>query len=139
MNSSAWPAVAMIVGLSLMGVGYWYESLVPTQSVWTDEQARELGEASARFHSASFGKDHSHDPGSSHSHDVDHQSPEYQQAKAVYEAKQGELDRSRQRHVWIKYGIVLTGVVMAGWGVVRVAIDKMNDDETPAPRRSKQR
>lgn len=127
----------MLIGLSCMAGGYFHEHFVPTQSVWTDQQAEELGQASARFHAASFGKDHSHEHGQPHAHQVNYRSDEYQTAKAAYDAQRGDLERSLERQTWIKYGMVLTGVLIAGWGVLRVAMGKLGEDD--APRRREKR
>lgn len=126
----------MIVGLLLMFAGYWSETALPTSTTWTDQQAEEFQKASVVMHGASYGK--SHDHSKEHSHDgpePDRSSPEYLQAKAAFDKSRTELDRAVARRTWIKYGIIFTGVLISGLGIVVVALEKMKADEGSTPRR----
>lgn len=127
------PAGAMIIGLALMAFGYVQESLVPTSAVWTDEQAKTYSENSARMHNAAYsGHDHSKENGHA---EPDRNSPEYLKAKADFDKSKADLAAALHRQTWMKYGVILLGVVIAGFGIVRVAIDKMRADEETTLRR----
>ncbi len=118
----------MIVGLLLMLVGSWSEIVVPTRAVWTDEQAKEYEKASADMHGSSYGKSHDHSKEHSHN-EPDRSSPEYLKAKEAFDRSRAQLDRAVSRQTWIKYGIILSGVLIAGYGIVVVGIDKMKADD----------
>lgn len=134
MKQSFVPAGAMIVGLVLMFFGYVQESIVPNNAVWTDEQAKTYSENSARMHNAAY-SGHDHSKKDSHG-EPDRSSPEYVKAKADFEKSKADLAAALNRQVWMKYGIILLGVAIAGFGIVRVAIDKMRADEETTLRRS---
>jgi hypothetical protein len=123
----------MIVGLVLMFVGYVQESIMPTSAVWTDEQAKKFSENSARMHNAAYsGHDHSKE----HAHgEPDRSSPEYLKAKADFEKSKADLAAALGRQAWMKYGIIMLGVVIAGYGIVHVAIEKMRADEATTLKR----
>lgn len=126
----------MLVGLALMFGGYWFQWALPVQSVWTDEQAREYGVNSARLHTATYGKEHDHSKPHSHS-EPNLKDKEYVEAKAAFEKSVKARDAAISRLDWIKYGIILTGVVIAGCGVLQVMLEKMKNDD--APRHASQR
>lgn len=130
MNQSPVAAILMLIGLLLMFLGYMSESALPTSAVWTDQQAEAFQKASATMHGANYGKAHDHSK--EHSHDgpaPDRSSPEYLQAKADFDKSRIELDRAVSRQAWIKYGIIFTGVLISGCGIVMVAVEKMKEDE----------
>jgi|GEM_PF-3617490 len=118
----------MIVGLTLMIAGYWSETALPTGAMWTDDQAAAFQKASAELHGASYGKGHDHSKEHSHN-EPDRSSPEYLQAKEAFEKSRTALDRAYSRKMWIKYGIILMGVVISGYGIVCVGLEKMRADE----------
>lgn len=119
----------MLAGLALMVIGNFYQAALPTSAVWTDEQAREYSRASAELHSASYGAGHSHDQGNTHSHDAGdiQKSTEYLTAKAAFDKSKGDLDRARSRQVWIKYGLIALGVLIATCGIMPIALDKLKE------------
>ncbi len=121
----------MIVGLLLMFAGYWSEAALPASATWTDEQAEAFQKASQVMHGASYGKSHDHSSG--HSHDggpePDRTSAEYLAAKAAFDKTRTDRDLAEARRAWIKYGIIFTGVLFSGYGIVVVAIEKMKADE----------
>lgn len=119
----------MLAGLALLVIGNWYQAALPTSAVWTDEQAREYSRASAELHSASYGAGHSHDHGHDHSHDAGdiQKSADYLAAKAAFDKSKGALDRARSRQVWIKYGLIALGVVIATCGIIPIALDKLKE------------
>jgi hypothetical protein len=128
MQDSPLPAAAMIVGLVLMASGYFSPSVMPTQAVWNDEQAQEYGQTAARLHNASYGATHDHSQ--QHAHDEDpHKSPEYVAAKEAFEKSKSALDRARSRQSWVKYGLVFVGVIITGFGIAQVGMQKMKGDE----------
>jgi hypothetical protein len=133
MKQSFVPAGAMIVGLVLMFFGYVQESLVPNSAVWTDEQAKKYSDNSARMHNAAYAG-HDHSKANAHG-EPDRNSPEYLKVKADFEKSKADLAAALNRQVWAKYGIILLGVAIAGFGIVRVAIDKMRADEETTLRR----
>ncbi len=118
----------MIVGLLLMLLGYFSEAVIPGKTVWNDEQAAAYQKASGELHGASYGKGHDHSKEHAHN-EPDRSSPEYLKAKEAFDRAKSELDRAANRQIWIKYGIILTGVVISACGIVRVALDKMQADE----------
>ena len=127
------PPGAMIIGLALMAFGYVQESIVPNNAVWTDEQAKTYSENSARMHTAAYaGHDHSKE--SAHG-EPDRKNPEYLNAKADFEKSQADLAAALSRRAWTKYGVILLGVVIAGYGIVCVAIEKMRADNESTLRR----
>src|SRR5689334_13253498 len=119
---------AMIVGLVLMLHGSLSEIPVPRSTVWTDKQAEEYEKASAELHNSSYGKSHDHSKEHSHN-DADRSSPEYLKAKEAFDKSRAELDRAVSRKTWIKYGVILAGVLIAGYGIVVVGIEKIRADE----------
>jgi hypothetical protein len=135
MNQSPVAAGAMIVGLLLMFAGYMSESALPTAAVWTDEQADQFQKASAQLHGASYGKGHDHSKEHAHDDEPDRSSPAYLEAKAAFDKARGELDTAIARQAWIKYGIIFTGVLISGFGITIVAIEKIKADDDSKPRR----
>ncbi|WP_425616500.1 hypothetical protein NA78x_000148 [Anatilimnocola sp. NA78] len=130
MNQSYAPSGAMMVGLALMFIGYWFQSALPVQTVWTNEQALEYGQNSARLHTATYGKEHDHSKPHSHS-EPNLKDKEYIEAKAAFEKSVQARDNAISRLSWIKYSIVATGVIVAGWGVLQVMFEKMKNDDRP--------
>lgn len=118
----------MIVGLALMLIGYFTDTAMPTGASWSPQQAAAFQKASADLHGASYGKDHDHSKEHSHG-EADRSSPEYLKAKEAFDKSKGDLERAMSRRVWIKYGIILTGVLIAGYGIVVVGLEKMKADE----------
>ena len=118
----------MIVGLLLMLVGSWSDNPIPTGAVWTDEQAREYNKASGELHTSSYGRSHDHSKEHSHG-EPDRTSEEYLRTKAAFDKAKKDLDLARSRQSWFKYGIILTGVLISGLGIIRVGMDKMRADE----------
>ncbi|QDU25575.1 hypothetical protein ETAA8_06440 [Anatilimnocola aggregata] len=132
MNQSLGPPLAMMMGMACMLAGYLYQSFIPAQAVWTDEQAREYSQNSARLHTATYGKEHDHSK--PHSHDAPNlKDEEYVAAKAAFEKSVQARDRALARLEWIKYGLIFTGVIIAGGGVGVVALEKMRSDDAPRP------
>lgn len=128
------PAGAMIVGLVLIFFGYIQENVLPTNATWTDEQAKTYSENSARMHNAAY-SGHDHSKENAHG-EPDRKSAEYLKAKADFDKSKADLEAAQTRQAWMKYGIILTGVAITGFGIVRVAIDKMRADEASTLRRS---
>jgi hypothetical protein len=136
MQDSPVPAIAMIIGLLLMAAGYFSPSVTPTSAVWSDEQAVEYGKAAARLHNASYGA--SHDHSQQHSHEEDpHKSPEYVAAKEAFEKSKAALDRARSRQSFVKYFLILSGVIITGVGIAQAAMTKMKADDQPRGRRGR--
>ena len=118
----------MIIGLALMLFGYFTEAALPTGASWSPEQAAAFQKASAELHGASYGKEHDHSKEHSHG-EADRSSREYLKAKEEFEKSRNALERAYSRRTWIKYGVILTGVLIAGYGIVVVGIDKMKADD----------
>jgi hypothetical protein len=134
MKESYLPAGAMIVGLVLILCGYLQEHILSTNGGWTDEKAIAHGKNAAQMHNAAY-SGHDHSKENAHG-EPDRKSEEYLKAKAEFEKSKADLESAHSRQTWMKYGIVLTGVAITGFGIVRVAIDKMRADEATTLRRS---
>jgi hypothetical protein len=135
MQDSPLASVAMIVGMVLMSVGYFYNpTTLPTSAVWSDEQAMEYSQAASRFHSASYAG-HDHSQGAGHS-EPDRNSPEYLAAKAAFEKSKQALDHALARQTWIKYGFIVAGVLIAGAGIGQVCVAKASADDQPRKRKN---
>jgi hypothetical protein len=122
MKTPQWTSLALVAGLVLMLVGPLAVTLLmPPESVWTDEDAEKLSQASAQLHAAihanlSHGEPHQH-VGAGHIEDHKKPVPDLAAAQRAYDFEQGRLDRALARRNWLWYGASIAGAVIAAIGV----------------------
>jgi len=124
MKTPQWTSLALVAGLVLMLVGPLAVTLLmPPESVWTDEDAEKLSQASAQLHAAihanlAHGDAHAHEHVSAGKVD-EHKKPvpDLAAAQRSYDFEQGRLDRALARRNWLWYGASIAGAVIAAIGV----------------------
>jgi|GEM_PF-5850426 hypothetical protein len=119
MQLPPWTSIALVVGLILMLAGPTMVALLlPTSSVWTNEDAEKLTKAGADLHSAIHAHD-AHDRGqAAHGEGAsENPLPDLAAAQREYETQLGRLDASRSRQGWLEFGARLLGVVVAACGI----------------------
>ena len=115
MNTApAWTIAALSVGIAVMLVAPLCVSLLPTQAVWTDEQAEAFTKAGNDLHAASHS--HSQSTGASHSHGQP-DAASFEAAKRAYEAQRAKLEAAQSRGGWLKWTLRLFGAAICAVGV----------------------
>ena len=119
MKSPMWTSLAMVTGLALMFVGPLAISfLLPAEALWTDADAQRLGQAGANFHAAIHASEphgHAHSPGKSAA--GSERLSDLAAAQREFDEAQAQLNRSRSRQNWLRYGASILGALVAAVGV----------------------
>ncbi len=109
----------MVSGLVLMFGGPLAISfLLPAEALWTDADAQRLGQAGANFHAAIHASQphgHAHAPGRAAA--GPEMPPDLAAAQQEYHAAQMQLNRSRSRQNWLRYGASILGALVAAAGI----------------------
>jgi beta-glucosidase-like glycosyl hydrolase len=121
MKPPLWTSLALVAGLLLMLVGPAISYLLPTEAMWTNEDAEKLSQASANLHAAihvSLSHDHEHGQVAAGKPERSHQSiPELAAAQAEYDRQQARLTASVSRRDWLWYGAPILGALIASAGI----------------------
>ena len=124
MKPPLWTSLLLVAGLLLMLVGPFAVSyLLPTEAIWTNEDADKLSQASANLHAAihvSLSHDHNHDRGhvaAGKPERSDQPIPELAAAQAEYDRQQARLTVSISRRDWLWYGAPILGALIASAGI----------------------
>src|SRR4030095_836588 len=114
MQPPPWTSIALVVGLVLMLAGpTMVAMLLPTSSVWTNDDAEKLTRASANLHAAIHAHgEAAHGQGASEGPLTD-----LAAAQREYETQERRLDASRSRQGWLEFGARLLGVGVAACGI----------------------
>lgn len=122
MNSSNPPPLILALlgcGLALLLLAPWIPSLAPAQATWSDQQAKEYGQAAANLHDALHSKAHKHSPGHIHRASRGNHADDLLAAQAEFKKQAERLSAARSRLYFWQYcgqglGILL---VVAGIGL----------------------
>jgi hypothetical protein len=124
MKTQQWTSLALVAGLVLMLVGPLAVTyLMPPESVWTDEDAQRLSDASARLHAAihanlAHGDTHPQEHVGAGKVDVPPKPvPDLEAAQRAYDLEQARLERALSRRNWLWYGASIAGALIAAIGV----------------------
>ncbi|MDX1946860.1 MAG: hypothetical protein SFU86_15770 [Pirellulaceae bacterium] len=126
-TSSLSAAVAAIVGLAVMFFGPLAFDTLPPQTVWTDEDAQAYSKAGADLHSATYGANHTHEPGHKHAIPAA-DDPALVAAREAFQVQAARLHKAQSRQVWMKWGIRVVGILLAGGGVVGYLLAQRTGD-----------
>ncbi len=132
------PLTLTVVGLLLIVWSLLWPGMVSTESVWSDQSAREYSQAAAEVHHLQSQAAHQDDPGGGHGHshatahgpagnppDVDGTPEEvrrrHERLKAELEAARRFRDRTAK---WLKWTGIVTAIFgVVGYGVLRAGAD----------------
>lgn len=124
MKTQQWTSLTLVTGLVLMLVGPLAVSLwMPEESVWSDEDARRLSQASAELHAAihanlAHSDAHTHEQVNAGKVNVPKKVvPDLAAAQRAYDLEQARLDRALSRRNWLWYGASVAGALIAAMGV----------------------
>jgi hypothetical protein len=123
--------VFIVLGAILIVLSFFWASMFPPESRWTDEQAEEHARAGTQFHHLSHPGGHAHPKGESHSHSHSHSHAEHKVNSAELEAVRLRWEASKAALAaattrgdvtanWLRYG----GAAAALVGVVGLVLDK---------------
>lgn len=122
MNSLSWPAITIIIGISLMLVAPLLFSAAPSSAYWTEADQVTYQQASADLHAATRtlpeapkkrGKQKTDDP----PYDPVAAKAKYEAAKAAFDKQDSRLHSARSRPTWIAWTFRLLGILVTGLGI----------------------
>jgi hypothetical protein len=116
MNSPAWTAPALLLGIALM-VAPWF---LPAAPAWTDADAKVREQTWANLHAAIDRQSPARegDSHAGHAHSESGEFADFATAKAAHDAQQARFEAAVARPKWIAFGLRTIGVLLAGAGVV---------------------